>query len=199
MGMATDKANSAPLPYVALVLACIIPGAGHAYIGRLKRGIIIFVTITGLFWTGVGVGGVLTVDCYQERWWFIAEMLTGVNGLVGWVRQHNQYEQLLADVPGQDIQEKLQGLRGVYREGQAEAEARLDKKMVDAGVALVPPAETVARAYAGAAGLLNLMCIFDALLLSIMGAGAEPRRPQEQAENRSAAAADADKSRAKES
>jgi hypothetical protein len=138
------------------------------------------------------------VDCYQERWWFIAEMLTGVNGLVGWVRQHNQYQQLLADVPGQNMQEKLQGLRTMYREGQAETEARLDKRMMDAGVALVPPAETVARAYAGAAGLLNLMCIFDALLLSIMGAGAEPKPPEERVDDHDAAAA-LDKARAKES
>ena len=55
--MAKDKANSAALPYVALVLACIIPGAGHVYIGRVKRGIIILVTIAALFWTGVGGGG----------------------------------------------------------------------------------------------------------------------------------------------
>jgi TM2 domain-containing membrane protein YozV len=196
--MARDKANSVALPFVALLLACIIPGAGHAYIGRLKRGIIIFVTITALFWTGVGVGGVLTVDCYQERWWFIAEMLTGVHGLIGWARQHSQYEQFLADVPGGSIEEKLRSVRGMYREGQAEADAPLDKRMHDAGVALVSPAETVARAYAGAAGLLNLMCIFDALMLSVMGAAGEPRPPEEQATGRAAAAAPG-KARAKES
>jgi TM2 domain-containing membrane protein YozV len=196
--MAQDKANSAGLPYVALVLACIIPGAGHVYIGRVKRGLIIFVTIAALFWTGVGVGGILTVDCYQERWWFIAEMLTGVHGLVGWVRQHNQYEQLLADVPGRTIQEKIEGLHGGYREGQPERDAALDKKMTDAGIALVPPAETVARAYAGAAGLLNLMCIFDALMLSIMGIGGEPRPSDERAEDQDETAAPG-KTRAKES
>jgi TM2 domain-containing membrane protein YozV len=196
--MAKDKANSAPLPYVALMLACIIPGAGHVYMGRVRRGIIIFVTITALFWTGVGVGGVLTVDCYQERWWFIAEMLTGVHGLVGWVRQHIQYQQLLSDVPGQTLEEKLEAFRSP-KERQAELEAQLDKRMMDAGVALVPPAETVSRAYAGAAGLLNLMCIFDALMLSVMGAGREPGPPEEQQTSGRDAPAASGKTRAKES
>jgi TM2 domain-containing membrane protein YozV len=193
--MAKDKANSTPLPYVALLLACIIPGAGHMYIGRVKRGIIIFVTVTALFWTGVGIGGVLTVDCYQEKWWFIGEMLTGVHGVVGWVRQNQQYKQLLSDVTGDTIEEKLEIFRKM---SPADADARLDKKMMEAGVALVPPAETVSRAYAGAAGLLNLMCIFDALMLSVMGAGREPGSPQEQAGGRDETPGSG-KTRAKES
>ena len=50
----------------------------------------------------------------------------------------------------------------------------LDQKLQAEGIALVAPADTVARAYAGVAGLLNLMCIFDALMLSIMGTTGEP-------------------------
>ena len=47
------------------------------------------------------------------------------------------------------------------------------KAMQKEGVALVAPTETIARAYAGIAGLLNIMCIFDALILSVMGLGRE--------------------------
>ena len=149
--MAKQKKKSAPLPFVALVLAYLVPGAGHAYLGRVRRGIIIFVTITALFWSGVAIGGVMTVDSQRERWWFIAEVFTGVHGLVGWHRQRQLYD----------------GLRNV--EGES-----LDEKLQNAGVALVAPAEGVARAYAGVAGLLNLMCIFDALMLSLMGVAGEP-------------------------
>lgn len=149
--MTRERKKSAPLPYVALVLACAIPGAGHAYLGRVCRGVIIFVTISALFWSGVGIGGVLTVDAQRERWWFVAEMLTGVHGLVGWHFQRKAYDSL----------DTVEG-------------NSLDEKMQNAGIALVAPAETVARAYAGVAGLLNLMCIFDALLLSLMGATGEP-------------------------
>ncbi|MCD6304554.1 MAG: hypothetical protein J7M21_06295 [Planctomycetes bacterium] len=143
-----DKPNA--LPYVALVLACAIPGAGHAYLGRLKRGIIIFVTITALFWSGVAVGGVLTVDSHRERWWFVAQMFTGIHGLVGWQREKRAYAEL-RNVPG----------------------GSLDERLKNAGIALVAPADTVARAYSGVAGLLNLMCIFDALMLSVMGRAGE--------------------------
>jgi TM2 domain-containing membrane protein YozV len=151
----TKQKQSSPNPVLAALLACAIPGAGHLYLGRAKRGIIIFLTITALFWSGVGVGGVLTVDLPKERWWFVAQMLTGVNGLIAWQRQKQAY-QALAKIEGES----------------------LEKRMVKAGIALVVPAETVARAYSGVAGLLNLMCIFDALMLSIMGVRGEPQ-PQD--------------------
>jgi TM2 domain-containing membrane protein YozV len=149
--MAKSKEQPVPMPYVALVLAWLIPGAGHVYLGRLRRGVIVFVAITALFWAGVGIGGVLTVDYYAERWWFVAEMFAGVHGLVGWYRQKAVYDRL-REMPGRD----------------------LDEKMRNEGIALVAPAEPVARAYAGVAGLLNLMCIFDALILSVMGVTGEP-------------------------
>jgi hypothetical protein len=154
----TRQKQSSPIPALAVLLACAIPGAGHLYLGRAKRGIIIFLTVTALFWAGVGVGGVLTVDSQKERWWFAAQMLTGVNGLAAWQRQKLAY-QALAKVKGDSLEERT----------------------VNAGIALVVPSETVARAYSGVAGLLNLMCIFDALMLSIMGARGEPR-PQEEDE-----------------
>ncbi|HUS90771.1 MAG TPA: DUF6677 family protein [Phycisphaerae bacterium] len=162
--MPKQQKTSTPAPLIALVLAYLVPGAGHVYLGRRKRGIIIFVTITALFWSGVAVGGVMTVDSVRERWWFIAEMLTGVHGLVGWHRQRKVYENVLSgqayDLRRQDDQDLL------------------DAKLHEEGVALVAPAETVARAYAGIAGLLNLMCIFDALMLAIMGRTGEPPPPK---------------------
>ena len=33
--MAKQSEKTTPLPYVALVLACAVPGAGHAYLGRV--------------------------------------------------------------------------------------------------------------------------------------------------------------------
>ena len=53
----TRQKQSSSNPMLAVMLACAIPGAGHLYLGRAKRGIIIFLTVTALFWAGVGVGG----------------------------------------------------------------------------------------------------------------------------------------------
>lgn len=150
--MTKRKKNSA-LPVLALLLACAIPGAGHVYLGRVWRGIIIFLAISALFWSGVAVGGVFTVDSQREKWWFAAQMLTGVNGLAAWQREKMAYRNDLTD---------------------PEDGEKLEDRMVTKQIALVAPAETVARAYSGVAGLVNLMCIFDALMLSLMGMRGEP-------------------------
>jgi len=148
----TKRKQSSTIPALAVLLAWAIPGAGHFYLGRARRGIIIFLTITALFWSGVAVGGVLTVDSQREKWWFVAQMLTGVNGLTAWQCQKMAYQTLENVKDGQCVEER----------------------MVKANIALVAPAETVARAYSGVAGLINLMCIFDALMLSVMGVRGEP-------------------------
>ena len=67
----------------------------------------------------------------------------------------------------------------------------VDKILSDKGYQLVAPAETVARAYAGVAGLLNALCIFDAVVLAAMGVfgeptGQMPRRRKDERERKSA-------------
>lgn len=168
--MADKERKLRPLPFVALFLAWLIPGAGHAYIGRMKRGLIIFVTIGATFWAGVAFGGVMTVDYQNERWWFAAEMLTGIHGLVGWHLQQKVYTEFAADSniglpPPMQSNDRVRW--NVY----------LDQRLANENLALVHPTDTVARAYAGVAGLLNLMCVFDAVLLSLMGVTGESKGP----------------------
>lgn len=161
------------MPLLALFLAWLVPGAGHAYLGRVKRGLIIFVTLTATFWSGIAIGGVMTVDYHSERWWFIAEMCGGINGLISWQRQQNAHDRLEG------------GDRDLRKAGdpQPKADERLkdtlvmDERLAAEGIALVSPGDTVARAYAGIAGLLNLLCIFDAVMLALMGETGEPKRP----------------------
>ena len=45
---------------LATFLAWLVPGAGHVMLGRTLRGVIIFIIIGAMFWTGVGLGGVMT-------------------------------------------------------------------------------------------------------------------------------------------
>lgn len=147
--------QSLPNPAVAVLLACAVPGAGHMYLGRARRGVIILLTITALFWSGIAVGGVMTVDPQTQQWWFMAQMLTGGNGLIAWQRQKAVVQEIMRDPKGPP---------------------KLDDRLVAEGLYLAAPAETVARAYSGVAGLLNLMCIFDALMLSLLGKWGEPAK-----------------------
>jgi hypothetical protein len=159
----TKRKETSVLPALAVLLACAIPGAGHIYLGRVGRGIIIFLTIIAMFWSGVAVGGVLTVDSQREKWWFAAQMLTGANGLAAWQLEKRAYQDLQKNANGRSIEDR----------------------MVDKKIALVAPAETVARAYSGVAGLINLMCIFDVLMLSLMGVRGEPAPEKKRDKRRS--------------
>jgi len=171
--------TSRPFPFLALFLAWLVPGAGHAYLGRTARGLIVFLVVGATFWSGMAIGGVMTVDYQNERWWFAAEMLTGIHGLVGWHQQQNVYAKLAADdqigpPPPPGSAERIRW------------DLLVDEKLAESNLALVTPTDTVARVYAGVAGLLNLMCIFDAVMLALLGVTGEPPRirPEPDAEPR---------------
>jgi len=70
------------LPVTGL-LAWILPGLGHVYIGERKRGLIILVTIAVTFWGGVAIGGVRhTVNPQTKRLWFLAQITAGSHTVV---------------------------------------------------------------------------------------------------------------------
>jgi TM2 domain-containing membrane protein YozV len=233
----TSKNNNAinkPIKaFLALLLAWIVPGAGHAFVGRPLRGIIIFLVIGATFWGGIALGGVMTVDHEGQKWWFAAEMLTGIHGLVGWRNESKQLERLEPEIqtdmaesgvyPNNNIKDNRrelsecirqiaqleQGIRtaatGQEREmlqkdldarkktrGSIEGQiiashrelrslrgAHIMKVLAKEKLALVAPMATLARAYAGVAGLLNLMCIFDAVMLALIGTVATTHPSQE--------------------
>ena len=162
-------------PALVLALGWLVPGAGHVCIGRAWRGAIIFLVIGVTFWTGVAIGGVLTVDPETERWWFYSEMCAGVHGLVGWQRQHRVYERVRNDLNTDSMRQELSGVRN-QDEAREIRQDQVDRIQAGMGVALVYPTDVVARAYAGVAGLLNLLCVFDATMLAAMGVRGEPTR-----------------------
>ena len=69
-------------PIVGL-LAFLVPGLGHLYLGDRARGIIFCVVITVTFWGGVAIGGVRsTIDTQERKAWFLAQLCSGSNTLV---------------------------------------------------------------------------------------------------------------------
>jgi len=148
--------------FVAGVLAWAIPGAGHILLRRTTRGIIIFLCVTGLFWTGMGIGGAFTVDPIREPWWRAAQMLTGVSGLIGLKQQERAREAVAAKAGISNMPSN------VNRDGDNWGTV-FQKEAVAQKLWLAPPADGVARAYSGIAGMLNIMCIFDAFVLALLG------------------------------
>lgn len=181
--MTQDKKHSASDWLIATVLALVLPGMGHVYLGRAKRGVIIFITLTALFWSGIAVGGVMTVDSRYEKWWFMAQIINGTSGAISYFRSESEFREMEKNPEMQEIISNTLYMRagmgfkssreirispsptGRPDELQMAVDARLAKK----GIALACPEEDVARAYTGIAGLLNLLCIFDVFILAIIG------------------------------
>ena len=75
---------------VAGFLAWLVPGLGHLYLGHRARGLVLLVTITATFWTGVAIGSVqATVDPHERKLWFAAQLCTGANTLAAYAL-HNR-------------------------------------------------------------------------------------------------------------
>ena len=185
--MSKDKDSFEPNPVVAAVLAWIMPGAGHLYLRRRARGLVVLVTITLLFWGGVALGGAMTVSSQAEPWWFAADMLTGVHGLAGWQHQQRVYARVYQETMQKAAKE------GRWPESPYARADLVEKELARQKLALVPPVDTAARAFSGVAGLLNLLCIFDALMLALMGRAGEPPRAGPDAKTRREGRGDAER------
>lgn len=121
---------------IAGLLAWLVPGLGHIYLGFRRRGLILLITIGLTFWTGMAIGGVRgTVDPNNRRAWFAAELCAGVHALAA----------LLIHIDA--------GLVPKIRPGENTEMPHVGHWMaVDVGVH-----------YAGVAGLLNVLVILDAI------------------------------------
>ena len=78
------SSHFAKIPLAGL-LSWLVPGLGHAICGDWQRGAVLFVAITGTFWTGIAIGGAPgTVDPAKRRLWFTAQICTGGNTLAAY-------------------------------------------------------------------------------------------------------------------
>ena len=81
MTVSSDIPPVARVPLAGL-LAWLVPGLGHIFVGERVRGLIYLITITVTFWGGIAIGGVRdTVDPKGRTTWFMAQTCMGVQGL----------------------------------------------------------------------------------------------------------------------
>jgi hypothetical protein len=137
------------------LLAWLIPGMGHVYLGFRRRGLILLVTITLTFWMGVAIGGVRgTVDPNNRRAWFVAELCAGVNTIAA-LYIHNSLGMVPKAEPNRSGTQAYVG----------------HWLSVDVGIH-----------YAGVAGLLNVLVILDAVARADPAlAGLRRKRPSAEA------------------
>lgn len=115
MDTAADSAPSAPL---AAILAWLIPGLGHWFLGERQRGVIFFIVITVTFWAGIAVGGVRTTITPRENGaWIAAQLCAGPQAVAAlyWSNHRNELDknELKAGYPGSNISVVYAGVAGL--------------------------------------------------------------------------------------
>lgn len=58
---AKSQTSTQGFAYSALILGWLVPGAGHVVTGRWIRGLLLFLSIAGMFWLGIAMQGKLYV------------------------------------------------------------------------------------------------------------------------------------------
>lgn len=174
----TRKTSSQPsvppqLAWIAPALAAwLIPGAGHWMLGRKVRALLLLATIQLLFWSGVAIGGVFTVNPRLETWWSRAQLCAGAAGVYSYARQASVFDDYLAEAERQVPRGLDQRETKVFEQARNLAAAD--------NLALVPPADGPAYVFTGVAGMLNILCIIDVIVLGLLGhRGEAPVRAEE--------------------
>jgi hypothetical protein len=121
------------------LLSWLVPGAGHFLLGQRGLGLVCFIAITFVYFTGLAFGGVKdSVNPITNRWLFLAELGVGGYTLPSWVACRT-VEQHLASA---------------QQRGEAIDIAPYSSYYPEADVATI---------YLATAGLLNLLVILDSI------------------------------------
>ncbi len=83
---------------VAGVAGLLLPGLGHVVLGQPRRAFAVGLGVLGLFFGGLLVGGIDTIDSREDRLWFYVHALVGpVTFAADWVNQ-NQFKAWALDM-----------------------------------------------------------------------------------------------------
>ena len=85
MATVSRKAQAEKILYLVCILAWLVPGAGHWYQGKRRRGVLIFVAICATFVLGLVLGGIEMINpqgTFGDKAWFCAQILCGLPALI---------------------------------------------------------------------------------------------------------------------
>ncbi len=135
---------------IAGLLAWIIPGAGHFWLGKRGFAAVFFVAITFPYFTGLALGGIkLSVNPYYNGWLFLAEMGVGGYTLPAFLLNER------GPMPAREAAELVTSPTIPATDPRREQLHQLSSYY---------PGSDVAQIYLAVAGLLNLLAIFDAMM-----------------------------------
>lgn len=133
---------------VAALLAWLIPGAGHVYLGEKARGMTVGVTIYALFLLGLLIGGIHVVDAQRSQLWFAGQLIIGPPAIA-----INYYRASLEPTY------HSQALGGRPYQALPRPENRSESYSVSIG-----RTQEIGTLFTTLAGMLNLLVIIDVFL-----------------------------------
>lgn len=157
------------------VLGLVLPGLGHVYQGRVKRGLLAGAGVLGMFFGGLLIGGIDSVDSREDRLWFAGQAFVGPIAFgVDWVHQTRfkaygppvllgpeaPAEVLRTVAPGERV-EVVDGVRRVVGRGDGPADPPNMKGWGKVG--------EIGTLYGTVAGMVNLIVVLDALFPPLVG------------------------------
>jgi hypothetical protein len=140
--------------YIPIGLAWLIPGSGYFFIGQKARGLVILITIHGLFLLGMLLGGIKSINPSDQPIWAYTQLAVGWPTLVAsaiqtrrtaWETEQNlKYDSYNANSPEQraELQQLVAAHPPTWR-------------------FYAPKTQDVGTVYCGIAGMLNILVIFD--------------------------------------
>ncbi|MDP6945608.1 MAG: hypothetical protein QF464_15775, partial [Myxococcota bacterium] len=69
-------------PFIALLLAWLVPGAGHWYLGRREKAVLFFSVLILLFGAGFLMGELRNVTLRDHPYYFIGQIFLGLPTVV---------------------------------------------------------------------------------------------------------------------
>ncbi len=105
-------------PPLAALLAWLLPGLGHWYLGDRPRAVVFFVVTGVTFWGGVAVGGVRsTVTARENGPWIAAQLCMGTQAVAalyfGHVVQERSQDRYKAPWPASNLSVVYAGITGL--------------------------------------------------------------------------------------
>lgn len=141
---AAPKVRSAASPVVACVLAWLVPGLGHFYLGRKDRAAVFFVVVAAMFGLGVASDGAASVIEKRQPLTLLATFDNVAAGPIDLIGRYLTYGTIVYAMPGEEGDPRRTALMGRLR-------ARVRSVTYEYG-----------NTFLLTAGLMNLLLILDA-------------------------------------
>jgi hypothetical protein len=74
---------------------------GHIVIGQARRGVILMVTLLGLYLAGLFIGGIDVIDSRDDKLWFVGQCLMGP--ITPLIDRYHQYARKLPEDDRPDV------------------------------------------------------------------------------------------------